>query len=228
MDDEFGRPALRFHRSGASVFALPLRVEAASLFGRLSVGASPGRRERASRYRVEADAIRCLAAEALLFDALEATCGIDRTAVRFSTTPSGKPCLVSHPSVQFNLSHSGSWVMCALHTRPVGVDVEQPRPTGVPAAEQFMSPAELACYGASPPDERRGVYFRLWTLKESVLKAAGTGFAFDPRRMTVSLDVDPVTVSEAPGAAPGSRWQPYELPMPSGAFAAVCVEEPLR
>jgi 4'-phosphopantetheinyl transferase len=160
MDDEFGRRTLRFHCSGASVFALPLDFEAIDLFGRLSAVVSPERRERAARYRVEADAIRCVAAEALLLHALEATCGIGRKAVRLATAPSGKPCLVSHPSVQFNLSHSGSWVMCAVHARPVGVDVEQPRPAGVPPAEQFMSPAELALYQASPPGERRKVTLR--------------------------------------------------------------------
>lgn len=227
MDDEFSRSVLRVDRSGATVLACPLDFGSVGLFRRLSAVVSQERRERASRYRVEADAIRCLAAEALLFHALEATLGIDRTAVRVATTRSGKPYFVSHPSVQFNVSHSGSWVMCALHTRPVGVDVEQPRVTGVPPAEQFMSPAELAHHRASPPGERRNAFFRLWTLKESVLKAAGTGFSFDPRRMTVAATVDPITVSEAPAPAPGSRWQPYELPMPSGAFAAVCLEEPL-
>ena len=37
----------------------------------------------------------------------------------------GKPYFPSRPDVCFNLSHSHGAAVCALHNRPVGIDVEK-------------------------------------------------------------------------------------------------------
>lgn len=71
----------------------------------------------------------------------------------------GKPYFPSRPDVCFNLSHSHSAAVCALHNRPVGIDVEKLRP----------APKRLA---AGMADE---AFFRLWTAREATIKRQGLG-----------------------------------------------------
>ena len=71
----------------------------------------------------------------------------------------GKPFFPSRPDVCFSLSHSRGAAVCAVHNRPVGVDIEKIRP----------APARLA---AGMADE---AFFRLWTAKEATSKRQGLG-----------------------------------------------------
>ncbi len=71
----------------------------------------------------------------------------------------GKPFFPERPDICFNLSHSRGAAVCALHDRPVGVDVEKIRP----------APKRLA---AGLADE---AFFRLWTAKEATVKRRGLG-----------------------------------------------------
>jgi len=226
MDDALRHRVARIDEGGAAIFALELPAMDGVLFGRLAANASPERRDRAARYRFQADAIRCLAAEALLRHALREVHGLDGDGAVAGRDTREKPFLVSHPDIQFNLSHSGAWVVCALHDRLVGIDVEEPRPMTNPPAAQFMSAPELARYHALAPGERPAGFFRLWTLKESVLKAAGTGFAFDPRQMTLSTSDARIDLEGAPDAGPGLRWSVHVVRIPAPVHAAVCLQVP--
>ena len=71
----------------------------------------------------------------------------------------GKPFFPSRPDVCFSLSHSRGAAVCAVHNRPVGVDIEKIGP----------APARLA---AGMADE---AFFRLWTAKEATIKRQGLG-----------------------------------------------------
>ena len=71
----------------------------------------------------------------------------------------GKPYFPSRPDICFNLSHSHGAAVCALHDRPVGIDVEKLRP----------APKRLA---AGMADK---AFFRLWTAREAAVKRAGLG-----------------------------------------------------
>ena len=71
----------------------------------------------------------------------------------------GKPFFPGHPDICFNLSHSHGAAVCALHDKPVGVDIEKLRP----------APRRLADGMA---DE---AFFRLWTAREATVKRRGEG-----------------------------------------------------
>ena len=85
--------------------------------------------------------------------------------------------------VSFNLSHSGDDALIALTgSRSVGIDLEQRRPqvdfdsvaAGVFGAGERALLAGLS--GRDKPD----LFYRLWTCKEALIKAKGTGFSYDP------------------------------------------------
>lgn len=153
-----------------------IRVICADLSGlsdgdyrRLYEKATPERRARADRYIRREDALRCVAADALLRYALG---GVGYTAEK---REGGKPWLPEHPDFHFNLSHAGRWVVLACGDSEVGVDVEELRPgTDTEAiARRFFTPEEQRyVLEAADPLKR---FFEVWTAKESYLKYLGTG-----------------------------------------------------
>jgi 4'-phosphopantetheinyl transferase len=207
----------------ATVYRACWRPGDPDLLPRLAARASEERRARAARFRFEADAIRCLASEALLRHALAGWAGLEPGTWTVAQGPNGKPFLSSHRDVHFNLSHSGNWLLCAVARSPVGVDVEEPRTLTHDPSARFMSLGELDAHRALPASSRTDHFYRLWTLKESALKAAGTGFSFDPRQISISLAGDRMIATGTPPPAPSGSWQVHTVPMPAGVFAAVCV-----
>lgn len=73
----------------------------------------------------------------------------------------GKPYFPERPDICFNLSHSHGAVVCAVHEKSVGVDIEKLRP----------APKRLA----NGLGDRE--FFRLWTAKEATLKRDGGALA---------------------------------------------------
>ncbi len=82
----------------------------------------------------------------------------------------------------FSVSHSGGHGLIALvpHGR-IGVDVEErtPRRNLNDDIRLLFAPGERAELEAADPDRRTDLFYRLWTLKEAVLKAAGLGLGLD-------------------------------------------------
>lgn len=97
----------------------------------------------------------------------------------------GKPYLKDWPGVQFNLSHSGGWGVCAVSAAPVGVDVELVRPLKQDIAKRFFTATEQGYLAHRPPEE----FFRLWTRKESFTKALGKGLTLPMDSFSVLDDV---------------------------------------
>jgi 4'-phosphopantetheinyl transferase len=96
---------------------------------------------------------------------------------RRSRKPSMVP-LQDGRSLAFSVSRSADTAMYAIsHRAPVGVDIERvnSRFPWEPVSRSFLSASERAELGSLPSDERVAGFFRIWTRKEAVTKAAGTG-----------------------------------------------------
>ena len=132
----------------------------------------PQRQQRILACRHGTDRARLAGAGWLLGYALSQE-GIPVHAQQFTISPDGKPMLVSG-QVEFSLSHSGEWVVCAVSSQPVGVDVELPRCT-LATARRFFAPEEVAMVEALPKADQADALLRLWTAKEAFTKALGTG-----------------------------------------------------
>ncbi len=86
----------------------------------------------------------------------------------------GRPFL--HQGANFNLSHSGNQVVCAvsLDTR-LGIDIEQVRQVDLTEFHSTMTTRQWKeIYASGNPIKE---FFRLWALKESVIKADGRGLS---------------------------------------------------
>ena len=87
----------------------------------------------------------------------------------------GKPFVIGHPEVHFNLSHCRIAVVCALSSHPVGVDVEHIRPLNESLVRYTMNDGEVAeIMSSAHPDV---AFTCLWTKKEALLKLLGTGIS---------------------------------------------------
>lgn len=135
------------------------------------------KRGRLRRFARREDAERSLLAEVLARSLIGEFLELPDREIHFAANRFGKPYLPAAPGFHFNLSHSGSWVACALGRAPLGVDVERVRPFDMDLAERFFTPRENAFLRSAPAGERHLRFFELWTLKESFLKAVGCGLS---------------------------------------------------
>lgn len=137
---------------------------------------SEQRRQQALRFRFERGQRTCALAYLLLKRALHEEFGIDELP-QFEYGEHGKPLLVGHPDIHFNLSHCREAVACVVSRRPVGIDVESVGRYKESVARYTMNDEELAMIEAA---ERPEVAFiRLWTMKEARLKLTGEGITDD-------------------------------------------------
>ena len=121
-------------------------------------------------------------------------------------TETGRP-LASAPWLSW--SRTGGAALAVLDTEgPVGCDVERVRRIDVLAMVRTIgSEDERDWFRAQAEPFRTRAFFRLWTAKEAVLKAAGTGFRHDARLMSVPADLLDATARESVIAACGAVWQ---------------------
>ncbi len=137
---------------------------------------SDERREYALRYRHELGQRQCVAAYLLLQRALRQEYGIEGH-LQFKVGPHGKPSLVGHPGIHFNLSHCREAVACAVSDRPVGIDIESIHRYHPMLLDYTMNPDERRqVTQAARPAE---AFIGLWTMKEAVLKLTGEGISRD-------------------------------------------------
>lgn len=104
----------------------------------------------------------------------------------------GKPSLPSpHDKLQFSITHSHGLVMAAalVGQERIGIDCELIRPEVniVQMAQECMSESELLAFNQLPKKSKQRDFFRLWTQKESFLKAIGKGLLISPKAFEVHL-----------------------------------------
>ncbi|TFL18395.1 4'-phosphopantetheinyl transferase family protein [Jannaschia formosa] len=143
-------------------------------------------------------------------------------ALQFEEGAAGKPRLQQGPC--FNLSHSAGIACLAVHPdRPLGVDIEAPRPVEEGVAARFFSAAERAELAALSPELWRAGFFRCWTRKEAVVKALGLGMGAPLDRFDVTLTPgSPARVTRCEIGPPGD-WHLTHLSLPQGIVGAVAL-----
>ena len=152
---------------------------------------SEQRREQALRYKHDLGQRTCAAAYLLLCQGLREEYGITEKPV-FEYGEHGKPFIVGHPDIHFNLSHCREAALCYVSDRPVGVDVESMRRCSDSLISYTMNASEQVLIQAS--DNPILEFIRLWTMKEAVLKLTGEGIRNNIRDILDRTDVRIETV----------------------------------
>lgn len=152
---------------------------------------SDQRREQALRYKFELGQRTCAAAYLLLCEGLRKEYGIMEKPV-FEYGEHGKPFLVGHPEIHFNLSHCREAAICIIDSKPVGIDVESIREYRQSLVDYTMNADEVhQIQQAERPDVE---FIKLWTQKEAVLKLSGEGISNHVKQVLVDHPASLTTV----------------------------------
>ena len=152
---------------------------------------SEQRQELALKFKHEQGRKTCAAAYLLLCEALRKEYGIIEKPV-FEYGEHGKPFIIGHPEIHFNLSHCREAAICVISDRPVGVDIESIREYKESLVRYTMNDSEVMRITRSSYPALE--FTRLWTMKEAVLKCSGEGIRSDLKTVLTGAEQIKTTV----------------------------------
>ena len=191
---------------------------------------SADERARAARFVGEQDQIKFVIGRARLRQVLARY--VDRLPedLVFGYGEHGKPALVQCPDAPaFNLSHSGEHMVIAVVPRgDVGIDIERIRPIEPSMAQRFFSKTENAALAQLSGQAWLAAFFRCWTRKEALLKAAGKGL-FSGLAVTQAWPATVAGIGPTPAAsdAAANAWTVIDL-APGGGLAGAIATRGVR
>lgn len=167
-------------------------------------------KERIGEFWFAKDAKSAMAGRLLLRKFVFEKMGIPWSEIRLERSPRGKPYLAAPVKVSsesdlawsFNLSHQGDYtVLAAEQGRQVGVDIMKiamPGSSSVPEffrimTRQFTAHEWSSIQSAGSEHQQLTGFYRHWALKESFIKAIGTGLGFNLQRVEFHLPSEPLT-----------------------------------
>ena len=115
-------------------------------------------------------------AELLLNRSLERCTDVE-TPARYHRNEHGKPYLTDTPELYVNWSHSGDYVICTVADREVGIDLQKmDRNPKENLIRKALTPEEQENLNKVSLEDQKKRFYEYWAVKESFLKALGTGF----------------------------------------------------
>lgn len=124
---------------------------------------SAQRREQALRYKHTFGRFCCLKSWLMLQEEMKT---FNYQLSTFNYEKNGKPYVENGP--YFSISHCKTGIAVAIDDQPIGIDIEAIRHADQDLIERVMNEKERVGM-----DDRK--FTRLWTQKEAVVKAQGTG-----------------------------------------------------
>lgn len=87
--------------------------------------------------------------------------------------------------VDFNISHSGKYIVCALiHHGRIGIDIEKVKTINIFDFKDYLDPAQFQKILKS--DNPYEAFFKYWTINESVIKADGRGLSIPLSKVSIN------------------------------------------
>jgi phosphopantetheinyl transferase len=120
--------------------------------------------------------------------------GVSATDIQISHLADGAPQLNRPDGWAMSLSHKGPWTVVALSRLPaeIGVDVELVRDIDWrPMLKMICSEEERGAFETSGFEGRAALtcFFRMWTIKEAVLKSTRQGFRAGPKGVATPFEI---------------------------------------
>ena len=126
-------------------------------------------------------------------------------------TDSSRPYF--HSDLDFNTAHSDDVVICAgLKNGRIGIDIEKIKPLDINVFEHYFTSNEWRLINES--ENKLFAFYRLWTRKEALVKAIGTGVLEEFSKLEVINDW--VETDEC-------RFYFHEIPISEGYIANMAI-----
>ncbi|KAI6696447.1 hypothetical protein NL676_016566 [Syzygium grande] len=239
-------------------YVVPDEVKCSSLLSNYLDILSPCEKENVSRMRGERLQKAALLARVLVRTTIaryQINGQVNPRSLKFKKNIHGKPELewdddqFQHASrLQFNISHTSSLILCGVTVdSPIGVDLEEKqrklKNNILAFARRYFTPHEVKFLSSiSDPGVQHQHFVKLWTLKESYVKALGRGFSGLPFRMfTIQFstaekgdsypsgeknNVGEIIVKSLEDAYSfSSNWQFALMELAGSHYAAICMEK---
>lgn len=188
---------------------------------------SPDELERAMQFRSTIHQERFIASKSSLRLILSHYLLYSAEEIRFSQNEHKKPLLLeSNPNrVTFNISHSDNKAVYAIgRDMDIGIDIEQIQLDDKQAiAKRFFNAQENSALDALPDHERANAFYTIWTRKEAVLKAIGTGLYTPLASFSVSAQPKPEILN-----LKNEQWYLFSLNLDPAYTAAVASNKPIQ
>jgi len=179
-----------------------------------------------ARFRQPADRLRSLCGEMLLLVYARDVWRLPANALARMINAHGKPALAGYSANHYNLSHSGRWVAAVFDREPVGIDVEIIRPIDLAIAKHYFSAPEAEWLQQQPDERRLTLFYQLWTLKESYIKAEGKGLSLPLNSFAFQLDPGSHIRFSPPSDRLETAWHFRQYDIDPDYVLSVCAQQP--
>ncbi len=184
-------------------------------------------RQKAARYHFAKDRDLYITAHAILRLLIARYIGQTTTEFGFAVNENGKPYLEGNNDIQFNISHSGEYVLLGMSRHnPLGVDVEIVKEfkNSNSIVERFFSEREKMHYNSLAAVDRDTIFFRYWVFKEAYIKALGVGMKYPLDQFTVEFKTDATAeIYDVNDQDLHNRWSFHQVNVSEQYMAAVVV-----
>ncbi|MEG0927535.1 4'-phosphopantetheinyl transferase family protein [Chryseobacterium sp.] len=157
-------------------------------FQELTRYVSPDKKAKIHRFRKPIDAARSLLGDLIIRTILCKHYGLKNDEIQYEYQEFGKPFLPNHPHFHFNISHSGDWVVGVVSNHPIGIDIEKITEVKEDLASLALCTEEHQKLQALNEMDQNLFFFKLWTLKESYVKAIGTGLSEGLNTLEITIN----------------------------------------
>ncbi|XP_048774505.2 L-aminoadipate-semialdehyde dehydrogenase-phosphopantetheinyl transferase-like [Ostrea edulis] len=156
-------------------------------------------KDRIQRFVFKKDAKAAMAGRLLIRKAITECLNLPYKEIKLGRTEKGKPFLVNlvQESFSFNVSHNGEFaVLAASRNGNIGIDVMKYEVrSSVPnffhtMRRQFTESEWTQIRKPTQECEQLKIFYRLWCLKESYVKALGVGIGFEVSRLDFTFNTE--------------------------------------
>jgi 4'-phosphopantetheinyl transferase len=191
--------------------------EQGSRFSELLGLLPPSLREKNLRYKFWQDRWRNLLGKLLLLDAMESYQLAGNLLHSLEYTYHGRPYFKELSAIDFNISHSGDYVVCAMaREMTIGIDIEEIKPCNFDDFANTMNAQQWEIIKSSPEPYRQ--FFTYWAIKESVIKADSRG---------LSLPLTGIHINGNTATCDNRKWHLHPLQIDDQYSASLSAEKEL-
>lgn len=135
------------------------------------------------------DKIRSIISEILIRTIIIKKLKISNKHIKFSKNQYGKPYLNEYSNFNFNISHSGDYILCAIDNNIIGIDVEKIKNIEYKEiAKSFFTKKEFEYIVNQDLNVQLNKFYDIWILKESYIKCCGQGLSMKLESFSIEID----------------------------------------
>ncbi|PSM56691.1 4-phosphopantetheinyl transferase [Clostridium diolis] len=171
------------------IYAIRLFEIDANLFKILIKYVSEERKNRICKLKNNRDKNRILISELLTRKIIYKKLKLNNDQIYFDKNQFGKPFLKDYENFYFNISHSGKWIICATDCKTIGIDIEKIRSINYKElAKNYFTNEECRFILETSANNQIRNFYRMWTLKESYIKAEGRGLSIPLKSFSIDIN----------------------------------------